>query len=55
MIYRNGTTIANRYDTVGPTDTTFVDFATNGVENQYWVAAVDSRQAESTFLGPVTG
>jgi hypothetical protein len=55
VIYRDGTSIADRYDTVPGTQTTVTDHATDGVEHQYWVAAVDERLAESTLLGPVTG
>ena len=55
VIYRDGTSIADRYDQVAGTATTFVDYATNGLTHQYWVAAVDSRLTESSLLGPVTG
>ena len=55
VIYRDGTTIRDRYDQVAGTETTMVDHLTRGVEHQYWVAAVDSRFAESILIGPVTG
>jgi len=55
VIYRDGTSIADRYDTVAGTETTVVDAATNGVPHEYWVASVDARSMESTLLGPVSG
>jgi prepilin-type N-terminal cleavage/methylation domain-containing protein len=54
-IYRDGTAIGDRYAEVAGTQTTIVDYQTQGVQHQYWVTAVDSRFSESTFLGPVTG
>ncbi len=54
-VYRDGTAIADRYFDLAATETTVVDHDTNGVQHQYWVTSVDSRFAESTLLGPVTG
>jgi prepilin-type N-terminal cleavage/methylation domain-containing protein len=56
IVYRNGTAIADRYDELAGTETTFVDHATNGVlTHEYWVTAVDDHFAESSPLGPVSG
>jgi type II secretory pathway pseudopilin PulG len=56
VIYRDGTSIADRYDQVAGDQTMMVDHASNGVvEHQYWVAALDDRFAESALIGPVTG
>jgi prepilin-type N-terminal cleavage/methylation domain-containing protein len=54
-VYRDGTAIADRFAEVAGTETTIVDYQTQGAQHQYWVTAVDSRFAESAFLGPVTG
>lgn len=54
-IYRDGTALANRHITVAGTETTATDTETGGRPHQYWVVAVDSRLAESTPLGPVSG
>lgn len=54
-IYRDGTAIGDRYDTVAGTETTATDPVTGGIPHEYWIATVDSRSMESTLLGPVTG
>ena len=51
IIYRDGTAIADRYDEVAGTQTTAIDYDSNGVAHDYWVTAVDSRFAESTPAG----
>ncbi len=55
VIYRDGTSIRDRYDQVAGTETTMIDHVPNGFVHEYWVAAVDSRFAESALIGPVTG
>ena len=55
IIYRDGTAIADRYDEVAGTQTTAIDYDSNGVAHDYWVTAIDSRFAESSPLGPVSG
>ena len=55
IIYRDGTTISDRYDQVVGNQTMMVDHAGNGVTHDYWVTAVDDRFAESTPIGPVSG
>jgi hypothetical protein len=55
-IYRDGTAVANRYDSTGDgTVLTWTDFETGGTSHSYWVVAVDTQLAESTKLGPVAG
>jgi prepilin-type N-terminal cleavage/methylation domain-containing protein len=55
VIYRDGTAIQNRYDSVFATETSVVLHDTGGNVHDYWVAAVDERLAESPLVGPVTG
>ena len=55
IIYRDGTAIGDRYDEVAGTQTTATDYDSNGVAHDYWVTAIDSRFAESSPLGPVSG
>jgi prepilin-type N-terminal cleavage/methylation domain-containing protein len=56
VIYRDGTAIKDRISEVVGTETTFVDYTTNGSSvHEYWVTAADERFAESIPLGPVTG
>ena len=55
VIYRDGTAITNRYDTVLPTETSVVVHDTGGIAHDYWISVMDERLAESTLLGPVTG
>ena len=53
-IYRNGTTVADRYSrTPLGTDLTWVDPGTAGEQHDYWISAVDTQLAESPLLGPV--
>jgi hypothetical protein len=54
-IYRDGTAIANRYDSVLGTETSVIIHDLAPEVHDYWIAAVDSRQVESTLVGPVTG
>jgi type II secretory pathway pseudopilin PulG len=55
-VYRDGQAYADRYDRTGlGTDTSYVDSSTGGQQHTYWVVAVDTQLAESTFVGPVTG
>ena len=54
-VYRDGVAIADRYLTVGGTETTATDTETGGTVHEYWVSAVGSRLAESTLVGPVSG
>ena len=55
VIYRDGTTIADRYDQVGGGQTTYTDFANGTSLHDYWVVTVDDHLAESTPIGPVNG
>jgi len=55
VIYRDGTAISNRYDSVGPTETSVVLHDTGSVIHDYWISVQDERLAESTLVGPVTG
>ena len=55
QIYRDGTSISSRYDSVFGTETSFVIQDSASSVHDYWVAAVDDRLAESTPVGPVTG
>ena len=52
-VYRDG--IADDYIAVGGTETTATDTRTGGTPHEYWVSAVDSRLAESSLVGPVSG
>lgn len=55
-IYRDGTAFANRYDRTGDkTSLTWTDTNTGGTTHSYYVTAVDTHLAESTFAGPRTG
>jgi hypothetical protein len=42
-----------RYDLVNPTETSYVDTNTGGVQHKYWIAAVSASLVESQ-LGTVT-
>jgi prepilin-type N-terminal cleavage/methylation domain-containing protein len=54
-IYRDGTAISDRYDTVLPTETSLVLHDNGSSIHSYWVSVSDERLAESTLVGPVTG
>jgi Tfp pilus assembly protein PilV len=53
-IYRDGNTVADRYDRTGTGEFSFTDTNTGGTTHDYWVSAVDTHYAESTLVGPVT-
>lgn len=53
-IYRDGNTVADRYDRTGTGEISFIDNKTGGTAHTYWISAVDSHYAESTLVGPVT-
>jgi hypothetical protein len=55
VIYRDGTTIADRYDKVLNSQTTYTDSGHGGSVHDYWVATVDDHFAESAPIGPVSG
>jgi prepilin-type N-terminal cleavage/methylation domain-containing protein len=54
-IYRDGTAISDRVDTVLPTETSVVLKDGGGTTHSYWISVLDERLAESTLVGPVTG
>jgi len=54
-IYRDGTAISDRYDTVLPTETSLAVHDAGGVVHDYWISVLDDRLSESTLVGPVTG
>lgn len=51
-IYRDGNTLADRYDATAGAQLTYSDKSATG--HQYWVTAVDNKFAESLPVGPVT-
>jgi len=56
-IYRDGTTVDDRYDYTGlGTELEYVDTATGGQPHEYWVTTVDQNYSESdpALLGSVT-
>lgn len=54
-IYRDGTTVAARFDRTGTgSELTWTDAKAGGVSRTYRVKAVDTNMAESTFAGPVS-
>ena len=53
VIYRDGTSPAQRLAEVPGSQTTFADNATLGQPHEYWIVAVDDRLTESRPLGPV--
>jgi prepilin-type N-terminal cleavage/methylation domain-containing protein len=55
VIYRGGTSIADRYDEVDGIETTFVDYGHGAATRDFWITAVVDHFAESTPLGPVSG
>jgi prepilin-type N-terminal cleavage/methylation domain-containing protein len=55
VIYRDGTSIADRYIEITGDQTQAMDHATGGTTHDYWIASVDSRFSESALLGPVSG
>lgn len=55
VIYRDGTAISDRVDTVLPTETSVVLHDSGGSTHSYWVSVMDERLSESAFVGPVTG
>jgi hypothetical protein len=53
-VFRDGTAIGNRYwESGGPTTLTFTDTNAADGQHQYYVVAVDSKDAESKPQGPV--
>jgi hypothetical protein len=55
VIYRDGTSIADRYIEITGDQTQAMDHTTGGTTHDYWIASVDSRFSESALLGPVSG
>jgi prepilin-type N-terminal cleavage/methylation domain-containing protein len=55
VIYRDGTAISSRYDSVLPTETSVALHDTGGITHDYWISVMDERRAESALVGPVTG
>jgi prepilin-type N-terminal cleavage/methylation domain-containing protein len=54
-IYRDGTTVADRFDRTGSgSDHTWTDARSAGQSHTYRVTAVDTQLAESAFVGPVS-
>ena len=52
-IYRDGTTVADRYSATGSAALSWTDKDPSS-GHQYWVTAVDNKFAESSPVGPVT-
>lgn len=52
-IYRDGVDYTQRYDRTGDTTTSYTDPG-DGTSHTYYVTAVSTNLAESTYLGPVT-
>lgn len=55
VIYRDGTAIADRYDQVPGSQTTYTDTGRGAAPHDYWVVTVDDHFTESTPIGPVSG
>jgi len=54
-IYRDGQDFIDRYDRTGTgSELTYTDTNTNGVQHDYYVVAVDTQLAESTFSNGAT-
>lgn len=52
-IYRDGTSLGDRYGRVDPGTLAFDDATTGGVKHKYWITSVDTRLRESPMVGPV--
>jgi prepilin-type N-terminal cleavage/methylation domain-containing protein len=53
-IYRDGVAYTNRYDTTGDTTPSYADPSGDGIQHSYYVTAVSTNLAESSYVGPVT-
>jgi hypothetical protein len=53
-IYRDGVEYTDRYDATGDTSTSYTDPNPDGLQHSYWVTAVSTNLAESSYVGPVT-
>jgi fibronectin type 3 domain-containing protein len=52
-IYRDGTSISDRYDRVAGTVSSYTDFKSAGESHSYWVTAVDGQLGESAPIQAV--
>jgi hypothetical protein len=53
-IYRDGVEYTQRYDVTGDTTPSYTDPSGDGVQHSYYVTAVSTNLAESSYVGPVT-
>jgi hypothetical protein len=53
-IYRDGVEYTNRYDTTGDPTPSYSDPSGDGIQHSYYITAVSTNLAESSYVGPVT-
>lgn len=53
-IYRDGVEYTDRYDATGDTSTTYTDPVPDTASHSYYITAVSTNLAESSYVGPVT-
>jgi hypothetical protein len=52
-IYRDGVEYTQRYDVTGDSTPSYVDPSGDGIQHSYYVTAVSTNLAESSYVGPV--
>jgi prepilin-type N-terminal cleavage/methylation domain-containing protein len=53
-IYRDGVEYTQRYDATGDASTSYTDPNDDGLQHSYYITAVSTNLAESSYVGPVT-
>jgi hypothetical protein len=53
-IYRDGVDYTKRYDTTGDATPSYSDPSGDGIQHSYYITAVSTNLAESSYVGPVT-
>jgi prepilin-type N-terminal cleavage/methylation domain-containing protein len=53
-IYRDGVEYTQRYDATGDTTPSYTDPSGDGLQHSYYITAVSTNLAESSYVGPVT-
>jgi prepilin-type N-terminal cleavage/methylation domain-containing protein len=53
-IYRDGVEYTQRYDVTGDATPTYSDPSGDGIQHSYYITAVSTNLAESSYVGPVT-
>ena len=53
-IYRDGVEYTQRYDVTGDSTPSYTDPSGDGLQHSYYITAVSTNLAESSYVGPVT-